>query len=101
MAGELGLAELTSSPLPPGDNHSRTSSLRSRPLVKGNEDPGYEGEGQQEIFKNFQATTVTNRFNPLSLPHWIQHTSIRDENRDFGKTGKSLMRTGRGVLWRI
>ena len=44
---------------------------------------------KQEIFKNFQATTVTNRFNPLlSLPHWIQHTRIRDENRDFGKTGK-------------
>ena len=52
---------------------------------------------KQEIFKNFQATTVTNRFNPLSLPHWIQHTSIRDENRDFGKSGKPLMKTGRGL----
>ena len=61
---------------------------------------------QQEIFKTFQATTVTNRFNPLSLPDWIQHTRIRDENRDLGKSGKSLMKTGRGlpplyVIWRI
>ena len=32
-----------------------------------------------------------------SLPHWIQHTSIRDENRDFGKSGKPLMKTGRGL----
>ena len=23
-----------------------------------------------------------------SLPHWIQHTGIRDENRDFGKSGE-------------
>ena len=53
----------------------------------------------QEIFKNFQATTVTNRFNIilLCLPHWIQHTRIRDENRDFRKSGKSLMKTSRGM----
>ena len=49
-----------------------------------------QNEKKQEIFKNFQATTVTNRFNIilLSLPHWIQHTRIRDENRDFRKLGK-------------
>ena len=54
---------------------------------------------RQEIFKNFQATTVTNRFNVIlfSLPHWIQHTRIRDENRDFRKSGKPLMKTGRGM----
>ena len=53
----------------------------------------------QEIFQNFQATTVTNRFNIilLSLPHWIQHTRMRDENRDFRKSGKPLMKTGRGM----
>ena len=58
-----------------------------------------ENEKKQEIFKNFQATTVTNRFNIilLSLPHWIQHTSIRDENRDFRNSGKPLMKTGRGM----
>ena len=55
---------------------------------------------KQEILKHFQATTVTNRFNIilLSLPHWIQHTSIRDENRDIGKSGKPLTKTGRGLL---
>ena len=53
---------------------------------------------KQEIFKNFQATTVTNRFNlPPPLPHWIQHTSTRDENRDFGKSRKPLMKIGRGL----
>ena len=54
---------------------------------------------KQEIFNNFQATTVTNRFNVilLSLPHWIQHTRIRDENRDFRKSGKPVMKTGRGM----
>ena len=56
-----------------------------------------QNEKKQEIFKNFQATTVTNRLNPLSLPHWIQHTSICDKNRDFGKSGKPLMKTGRGL----
>ena len=34
---------------------------------------------KQEIFKNFQ------------------HTSIRDENRDFGKSGKPLTKTGRSL----
>ena len=45
---------------------------------------------------------------PLSLPHWIQFTSIRVENRDFGKTGKSLMKQAKlakacihYVMWRI
>ena len=54
---------------------------------------------KQEIFKNFQATTVTKRFNIilLSLPHWIQHTRICDENRDFRKSGKPLMKTGHGM----
>ena len=64
---------------------------------------------RQEIFKNFQAATVTNHFNPPdSFPHWIQHTSIRDENRDFGKTAKSLMKQAEPaeacthyVMWRI
>ena len=58
-----------------------------------------QNEKKQEIFKNFQSTTVTNRFNIilLSLPHWIQHTRIRDENRDFRKSGKPLMKTGRGM----
>ena len=52
---------------------------------------------KQEIFKNFQATTVTNRFILFSLPHWIQDTSIRDENRDIGKSEKPLMKTARGL----
>ena len=52
-----------------------------------------------KIFKNFQAMTVTNGFNIilLSLPHWIHHTRIRDENRDFRKSGKPVMKTGRGI----
>ena len=33
----------------------------------------------------------------LSLPHWIQHTSIRDENRDFRKSGKPPVKTGRNL----
>ena len=58
-----------------------------------------QNEKNQEIFKNLQATTVTNRFNIilLSLPQWIQHTRIRDENRDFRKSGKPLMKTGGGT----
>ena len=54
---------------------------------------------KQEIFKKFQATTVVNRFNIilLSLPHCIQQTRIRDENRDFRKSGKPLMKTGWGM----
>ena len=58
-----------------------------------------QNEKEHEIFKNFQAKTVTNRFNIilLSLLHWIQHTRIRDENRDFRKSGKPLMKTGRGM----
>ena len=58
-----------------------------------------ENEKEQEIVKNFQATTITNRFKiiPLSLPHWIQHTRIRDENRDLRKSGKPLMKTGRDM----
>ncbi|MCV6577233.1 MAG: hypothetical protein OIF58_16035, partial [Cohaesibacter sp.] len=29
--------------------------------------------------------------------HWIQHTSIHDENRDFGKSGKPPVKTARGL----
>ena len=36
------------------------------------------------------------QYNP-PLPHWIQHARIRDENRDFRKSGKPLMKTGRGM----
>ena len=35
---------------------------------------------------------------PLSLPHWIQHTNIRDENHDFGKTGKSLIKQAKPAM---
>ena len=70
-------------------------------VVGSHMDPWLLGwpHGQQEIFKNFQATTATNRFNIilLSLPHCIQQTRIRDENRDFRKSGKPLMKTGWGM----
>ena len=52
---------------------------------------------KQEICKNLQATTVMNRFNLPLPPSVIQHTSIRDENRDFGKSGKPGVKTGRGL----
>ena len=50
---------------------------------------------KQEIFKNFQAATVIYQTTSilLSLPHWIQYTSIRDENRDFRRSGKPLTNT--------
>ena len=40
-----------------------------------------------------------------SLPHWIQHTRIRDENRDFRKSGKPnenrRAHASHDVLWPI
>ena len=64
-------------------------------LSEGADDWEWDGKlEEQEIFKRRQKRIASIL---LSLPHWIQHTSIRDENCDFGKLGKPLMKTGLGL----
>ena len=46
-------------------------------------------------FSKFSSDAIASIF--TSLPHWIQHTSIRDENRYIGKSGKPPVKTGRGL----